>query len=122
MSCSSGRNRQVLKREGRIVLYLLLNASIESKKRCLGYELAVTVTDLGKIERSWLYEASESSRATDGFDTLVDAQQRNVLGNRSAWKRCDARSRPAIGPRIVSLSQPDGLCLHQSQIGAGAAV
>jgi hypothetical protein len=84
MTGMSGRNRQVLAGAARIVLYQLVNASSESKKRCLGYELGITRTESGKIERSWLYEASELRWARHGFQTLVDAQQRDVLVDRSA--------------------------------------
>jgi hypothetical protein len=38
-----------------------------------------------------------------GFETLTDAQTRNVLGERSAWKPYDPDSRAALGPTIESL-------------------
>ena len=107
-SSEAGPTRQALKREGRMVLYRLLNANANSRVRNLGYELTITATESGKIERSWFYETSELRWSEEGWKTLTDAQTRNVLGSRSAWKPYNARSRSTSGPAIVRKASADG--------------
>jgi hypothetical protein len=100
------KSKKELRRRSRVVLYQLLNATVASRKHCLGYELAIT-SQSGRIERPCSYEAQELRWALAGFETLVDAQARNVLSQRSAWKPYDARSRVAACPRIESSALGD---------------
>jgi hypothetical protein len=100
------KGKRELKRKGRVVLYQFRNESGTSRKQCLGYQLAIT-SQSGKIEHFWLYEARELHWALAGFETLVNAQARNVLGQRSAWRPYDARSHTAACPRIESLALGD---------------
>jgi hypothetical protein len=87
------KNREELIRRGRIVFYRLVNVGDGSRKRCLGYELAITQTETGKINRSWFYDASELRWAKHGFRALIDAQSRQVLNRRERWKAYSGRAR-----------------------------
>ena len=84
--------------------------TIRSVRRALAQipadEIAIT-SQSGKIEHFWLYEARELRWALAGFETLVDAQARNVLSQRSAWRPYDARSHAPTCPRIESLALGD---------------
>jgi hypothetical protein len=99
-------SKKGLRRTNRVVLYQLLNGNADSRKQCLGYQLAIT-SQSGKIEHFWLYEARELHWALAAFETLVDAQARNVLSQRSAWRPYDARFHAAACPRIESLALGD---------------
>jgi hypothetical protein len=102
----SASSKKGLRRTNRVVLYQLLNGDAASRKQCLGYQLEIT-SQSGKIEHFWLYEARELRWALAGFETLVDAQARNVLSQRSAWRPYNARSHAPTCPRIESLALGD---------------
>jgi hypothetical protein len=74
--------KKQIQSKGKIVLYELCNDRVE---RCMGYELAL-LTDKGKVETSWAYEARELRWALEGYKTLLDAQARGVLSQGDKWK------------------------------------
>jgi hypothetical protein len=105
--------KKAIETERRIVLYEVRNDQAQSRKKCLGYELAI-LTEKGKVEKSWAYEASELFWAREGCRTLIDAQARGVLSNRTRWKPYSAHRRIPRGSKIESLGSSDDFAVRQS--------
>jgi hypothetical protein len=81
-----------IERCGRIALSRILGAARENR-----FEVAICSangiypSEETQPKQLWTYETRELLWAWQGFQTLVDAQARNVLGERSKWKPYDSR-------------------------------
>ena len=75
--------------------------------KCLGYEVAI-LSETGKVQESWQYEATELHWAKAGYKTLIGAQARGALDNRSGWKPYKPNCRVPHTPGTVRAAEVDG--------------
>jgi hypothetical protein len=73
------KQKSPLKSEGSVILY---ECRGEDGIRRTGFELLIN----DRSRQKWIYETTELCWAEHGFETLVDAQRRNVLAQRQSWK------------------------------------
>ena len=110
--------RKELGRIQRVAISVMLNGDPESRKQALGYELAIIQTKSVKggteeyypredqtPRQLWRYEVREARWALQGLETLLDAQERNCLGERDKWKPYDGQR----SLRLTSRSECSGL-------------
>jgi hypothetical protein len=109
--------RQEIQRVERVVISAICNADSNSRKRLLGYEIAIMqqkeTKTAGMVEfypkheqfprQIWDYDVSELFWVYQGFVTLLDAQKRNVLDRRGSWKPYEGHCYAPLAPWIESL-------------------
>jgi hypothetical protein len=95
----------VLLQVERVVIFRLSPLGNGSRKKRAGYELAILNRATGKQEKTWFYNVAEEYWARAGLKTLLDAQTRQILDERSKWKHYDAVSWHPSGQSFESLAR-----------------
>ncbi len=114
------RVKIVLAQVNRVIVFRLRPCGEGSRKTCAGYELAILDPASGKAKRTWFYGTDEERWVRAGFETLIDAQARQVLDDRKSWRAYDALSWPTLPACIESLARPAALSLPRQGFVSGA--